>query len=264
MLRLFRNAARLALGKSGMTMRRHFHGQKVYFDPGTDIGWQLFVGGRFEHQEIEVCRAFLDPRSVVIDIGANIGLHTIAFSKIASEGLVVSVEASPQTFRWLLRNTEGLSNVVTLDVAMGSRNGVAEFFVAADNAYSGLRDTGRRALLRVMRVPCYTADHVLLPLLPRKADMVKIDVEGLETEVIAGMPTLLAESRPIVFCEIYGGKSSNPDPELTIRSLRERQYRPYTFDGQTLRAFTRHDDSAYNYFFVPEEKVDKYLILNGR
>ncbi len=264
MRRWLKNTARLALRKAGVTLKRRFHGRQVYFDPSTDIGWELLAQGRFEHQEIELCRAFLSPRSVVIDIGANIGLHTVAFSSMASEGLVISVEASPQTFRWLLRNTQGLSNVVPLDVAMGSRNGVAEFFVAEDDAYSGLRDTGRKTLLRVVRVPCYTGDHVLLPLLPRKADLVKIDVEGLETEVIAGMPALLAESRPIVFCEIYGGQLSNPDPEVTIRSLSERDYRPFTFDGQALRVFKKHDDSAYNYFFVPEEKLAHYPILSGR
>jgi FkbM family methyltransferase len=264
MLRLLKNTALVALRKSGVTMRRQFHGRTVYFDPSTDIGRQLLMRGRFEHREIEVCRAFLTPRSVVIDIGANIGLHTIAFSSMASEGMVISVEAAPQTFRWLLRNTQGLSNVVPLDAAMGSRNGVAEFFVATDNAYSGLRDTGRKPLKQVVRVPCYTADHALLPLLPRKADMVKIDVEGLETEVIAGMPTLLEQSRPIVFCEIYGGEASNPDPGFTIRLLSEKGYRPFTFDGDTLRPFTTHDDAIYNYFFVPEEKLAQYPILIGR
>lgn len=264
MFRLLKRTARLALRKTGVTVRRRFHGHNVYFDPSTDIGWRLFVRGRFEHQELEICRAFLSPNSVVIDIGANIGLHTVAFSTMASQGLVISVEPSPQTFRWLLRNTEKLSNVIPLDVALGSRNGVVEFFVAEDNAYSGLRDTGRKTLLRVVRVPCYTADHALLPLLSRKVDMVKIDVEGLETEVLAGMPTLLAESRPVVFCEIYGGKASNPDPEFTIRTLSERHYRPYTFDGQRLRAFTAHNDNLYNYFFVPEEKLAQYPILNGR
>jgi FkbM family methyltransferase len=264
MLRSLKTTAHRAIRKAGLTLQTRIHGHKVYFDPGTDIGWRLLREGQFEHKEIELCRTFLNSRSVVIDIGANIGLHTVAFSSMANEGLVFAVEASPQTFRWLLRTTEGLSNVVPLDVAMGSSNGITEFFVAEDNAYSGLRDTGRKTLMRVVRVPCYTADHALLPLLPRKVDMVKIDVEGLETEVLAGMSTLLEQSRPVVFCEIFGGDASNPDPEFTIRSLSEKGYRPYTFDGDRLQPFIRHNDLVYNYFFVPEEKLALYPILGQR
>ena len=260
---LLKTALRGAFRAGHFTMRTSFQGRRFYFDPSTDIGWQLLVHGKFEHREFEVCRSFIDSKSTVIDIGANIGLHTVAFSKAASDGLVIAIEPSPRTFRWLLRNTEGLSNVVTLNVAVSSQCGISEFFVTSDDAYSGLKDTGRKALLRAIQVPCYTADHIVTPLLPRKVDLIKVDVEGLETEVVSGMRNIISRDRPVIFCEIYAGKASNPDPLCTIRSICNQRYRAYSFDGQNLRSFTTHDDNAYNYFFVPEEEVARYPMLTS-
>jgi hypothetical protein len=131
---------------------------------------------------------------------------------------------------------------------------VRPFFVAVDNAYSGLKDTSRKPIVRQESVACLKADDLLLPLLRnRRVDLVKIDVEGLETEVLKGMRDFILAHRPVIFCEIFAGKQSNPDPAATVRLCVELGYDALVLDGDHLRPAGAHSDKLYNYFFVPRE-----------
>lgn len=252
LLRTMANLAQRMLLPLGLRMSRTVNGHRVRFDPGTDIGMHLFLTGRFEPQAIARCAEYVRPDDVVLDIGANIGVHTVQFSDLVPQGKVISLEPARATFDYLLRNVAQLQNVVLLNAALSDKTGLLTFFIAADNAYSSLKDTHRKPILRQEIVACFRADDLLGPMLEgTRVGLVKIDVEGFEHQVLQGMRALIARHRPVIFCEIFGGKSSNPDPQGTLEFCLSLGYDAFVLDGPELRSVSTHDDRYYNYFFIP-------------
>src|ERR1700677_2889010 len=67
----------------GFRSSKRIAGRKFFFDPTTDIGLELLVTGQFEKKAIAYCANFIRPDSIVLDIGANIGAHTVYFADAA-------------------------------------------------------------------------------------------------------------------------------------------------------------------------------------
>jgi len=227
-------------------------GHKFFIDPATDIGLELLLTGRFERDAIARCANFIRPDGIVVDVGANIGVHTVHFASFARLGRVICFEPARSTFMYLLRNVEHLANVIPLNFALSDTTGVQTFFVAADNAYSGLKDTGREPILRQESVACFRGDEILLSLIQnQRVDLVKIDVEGLEMQVLNGMKEFIVRHRPVIFCEIFGGQQSNADPQSTVQFCISLGYDALVLNGAELIPAGAHDDRLYNYFFIP-------------
>src|ERR1700722_15371191 len=231
------NASQRLLRPLGVRATRTVAGHRFAFDPATDIGMQLLVTGSFEEEAIVRCAQFIRPDGMVIDVGANIGLHTVRFAEFAKASKVICFEPARATFAYLLQNVKEMPNVVPLNVALSDSNGLQNFFVAADNAFSGLKDTKRKPILRQEAVACFTGDAILLPLVQnQRGDLVKSDVEGLETQVLHGMKEFIACHRPVIFCEIFGGKHSNPDPQATVELCIAFGYDPFVLKAGQLVA----------------------------
>lgn len=240
------------LAPFGFRSSKTVAGRKFYFNPSTDIGLELLVTGRFEQSALAQCRNFIRPDGIVIDIGANIGVHTVHFAELTPSGVVLCFEPARSTFADLLRNVLNLGNVVPINVALSDVTGLQKFFVAADDAYSGLKDTKRKAILREEVVACFRGDDILPKLTKNKhVDLIKIDVEGFESHVLRGMRGLIAAHRPVIFCEIFGGQHSNPDPKSTVEYCVSLGYDPFVLNGAQLVPAPSHNDQFYNYFFIP-------------
>lgn len=247
---LRRVANKALLGK--LVKVRGFFSTKINddlsYNLSTDIGDTLYFKGVFEQDELNICKKFIDENSTILDIGANIGVHTIFFSNIAVKGLVFSIEPQKSVFAILLENTKKLKNVITLNIAVSNSLGLANFYVAKDDAYSSLKNTKRKNLRRVDKVVTVPLDTLMNAF--GKIDLVKIDVEGFETEVVKSMSLIIEEYRPTFFIEIYEGANSNRSPKETIDFLTNRGYKAFIVKNGMLEAFLDHSDSYYNYFFT--------------
>ncbi len=235
----------------GTRMRDNIMGYDIEYDPNTEIGKSLYFNGSFEQNEILFCKNYIPSDGVVIDIGANIGVHSALYSSYARNGLVFSFEPAHDTFLYLLRNVRNLNNVIPLNMAVSDVTGIRELLVASDNAYSGLKDTKRKDIVCRYNVVSMRLDDILLSIGLTRIDFVKIDVEGLERTVLAGMAGIIEKYRPVIFCEIYQGENSNVDPEETVRFVTGKGYNTFVFDGNSLAEFTKHNDELYHYFFLP-------------
>jgi FkbM family methyltransferase len=246
--------AQRALLPLGLSHSRKLNGHRIYFDPATDVGIHLTILGRFEKQALAICGRYIKPDSVVVDVGANIGTHTVQFSQFAPDGTVISLEPARSTFALLLKNVRNLGNVIPLNIALSNACGIQSFFVASDNAYSGLKDTRQKPILRQELVACHTGDELLSQLLgERRIDFIKIDVEGFELQVLQGMQTLIRKHRPVIFCEIKScGGLQNPNPEGTVDFCVSLGYEALVVDGAELRPAGPPDDRYYNYLFIPK------------
>jgi FkbM family methyltransferase len=216
---------------------------------GTDIGNKLYLKGEFETNELNLCAKYIKEDSNIVDIGANIGIHSVYFSNLAKKGKILCIEPQITIYSTLLKNIMNYENIIPLNIAIDSKISITEFFIASDNAYSSLKDTQRKNILFKKYVVTLPFDSIseLMP----KIDFIKIDVEGFEHNVLLSMENLLKKDKPTLFIEIYGGKNSNKNPEATIKFLIDIGYHAYFVnnDGE-LEKFSQHRDSSYNYFFI--------------
>lgn len=232
-------------------------GLEIEYCYSSVIGKQLFFQGSFEENEIIFLSKILleDSAPIVLDIGANIGLHSMKLARSGKNTKIYAFEPSPGTASILRKNIikNSLANkVIVVPKAVSDKICSITFFECEDNAYSSLKDTKRKKVVNRVKVPVTTIDEFVKENEISKISLIKIDVEGLETEVIKGAENVLNNLKPDLFVEIYGGENSNLNPEQTIESILSYGYKAFVFNSikASLEPFEKHSDEYYNYYFI--------------
>lgn len=222
----------------------------------TDIGNSLYYKQMFEKKEIQFLEGLLKLKvdSVIFDVGANIGVHTIALAKMKNVK-VYSFEPSPYT-RKILEYNLGINKLKTKAIifpyAISNYSGTADFYHMTDNAYSSLKDTLRKKVDKSFKVDVITLDEFIKINEINRVDLIKIDVEGYENEVVLGARDTLRKFKPELFIEIYQGINSNKDPNATISFIKNLGYDAYILTDGEIQSFKEHSDKYYNYYFSPK------------
>ncbi len=142
---------------------------------------------------------------IAFDVGANVGLVTLLFSRfVRKDGQVHSFEAASSTFERLSRVVEqtGCTNVTLNHAAVADRAGTLQLHLFAEHssfnslAARPLRDYGIAVdISGVEDVPALTIDGYCESHHIEQIDLLKIDVEGAEYLVLQGAHRMLAEKR---------------------------------------------------------------------
>ena len=157
--------------------------------------------GRYEPQETQLLQDLLGPGDVFVDVGANWGYYTLAAAHlVGSAGHVVAFEPEPRLFALLASNIDmnGLGQVVRRPVAVGATVERVPFsaFKAEDGNWGVSRAVGHdRAMAVDFESESVPLDTALDAVSVDVVQLVKIDVEGAETAVLAGMERGLAGGR---------------------------------------------------------------------
>ena len=80
------------------------YGWMVYNKNDSYIGKSIKEYGEWSQGEIDLCKKILNPRDQVIEVGSNIGSHTLALSKIVNQGIVHAFEPQNVVFQNLCAN----------------------------------------------------------------------------------------------------------------------------------------------------------------
>ncbi|MDR2463013.1 MAG: FkbM family methyltransferase [Verrucomicrobiales bacterium] len=162
-------------------------------------------GDFYERALLDRLRPLIVSGAVILDIGANIGNHTVYFAKVCGAKKIHAFEPVRATFEILRRNIELNNLSVTVSAhnwALGDRNGGGR--VAALDAHN----------IGAQRVAYADSEDAVTmrrlddaDLGEPRVDFVKIDVEGFELEVLAGGRNFFARHRPLVFVESFGNKA---------------------------------------------------------
>ena len=234
---------------------------RVEYSLDSLIGQLLYLHGGFEESEA----AFLEgrlrgrPGAVFMDLGANIGLHSLRAARLENVATVFAFEPGRATFAMLERNiarNDLGGKIRPHPLAVGAANGRAEFHFCADDAYSSLKPDQRRPVQQTYEVTVTTVDDwVRAQALPR-LDLVKIDVEGSEAEVIAGARETLARYRPELMVEVYQGARENFSAEGLVHEICAMDYDAFVLVEGWPVTFARHDDAHFNYLFLPRPRAE--------
>jgi len=165
------------------------YGNMIYFLDDPVIGRSLELYGEYCHDEIWWMKTLTNPKSFVLDIGANIGTHTIGIAPYVKR--VMAFEPDPDNFDLLVKN-----------VATAMCRNVTPAPVAASDVLGKVGtqfDYGKTSLTTSGEIPATPID--MIEGLPR-IDFVKIDVEGMELKVLNGMRQTIASYKPQMLIEM--------------------------------------------------------------
>ncbi len=183
-------------------VRATVHGQPVHFtvvNARDEIQKHHLQGVFYEPEELAIIARHLPIGGSFCDIGANIGNHSLYVAKFLHAARIVMFEPNPAAIAILDSN-----------IFLNGIHG------ACDRQYLGIGLSDQAAAAASMRVPkqnlggsrvvegagnirLETADTLLAG---QRFDLIKIDVEGMELRVLAGMKRLVAETRPLIFIEV--------------------------------------------------------------
>jgi FkbM family methyltransferase len=149
----------------------------------------------YEKDMLEDMRARLKPGELVLDIGANIGNHTLYLAAVAG-CRIESFEPNPElcaALRESLRLNSLDGTVHVHETGLGRQAGVARFGVDMPENLGGQHLSLGEGDLRVTTLDSCSFDGPV--------SMLKIDVEGMELDVLEGGRALIARDRPLLYVE---------------------------------------------------------------
>ena len=231
------------------------HGKILFLTHDKFIGRSLDVYGEFSELEAVLFSQILRPGYVVVEVGANIGAHTINIAKLVGpKGMVLAFEPQRIIFQILCANVmlNDLLNVRTYHAAVGREAGVLKvppLDYAAENNFGGV---SLQDAIAGEDVPLISLDSLKLPAL----HLLKVDVEGMEEEVLSGARRIIAQHRPLMYVENDRRKNS----ARLIRLIDELGYDmwwhlPYLFNPDNYNKVSHNifgDIVSVNLFCVPK------------
>jgi FkbM family methyltransferase len=187
--------------------------------------WDAQLLGAHEQAAFRELQKIIRPGATVYDIGANVGLFSTRFAKwIGAEGWLYALEPNPVCVYFLRANLEHLSlrNFTILPVAASDRRSDCGFSL---NYGSSLIGVGADSVVagkpgHQIRVDGERVDALIARLNLRTPDFIKVDVEGAEARVAAGMMETLEKSRPGLMVELHGRDAASE----TLRILASLHY----------------------------------------
>jgi FkbM family methyltransferase len=177
--------------------------------------------------------------NTIYDVGAYVGITTMFFAlRAGNAGQVFAFEPNPENYTLLRKNLilNHVRNVKTMKIGIGCKQETKTIFARIyDSARSTMDE--KIARMRISRGEQFKSFQVeVFPLdvlvekksLP-KPDFVKIDVEGMENEVLSGMTKIIHDYKPKLHIEIHGidRRASVENAQKIMRFLKVHKYTVY-------------------------------------
>ena len=212
--------------------------------------------GLYEKRELLTLISWLKPslskfyKSTMIDVGANIGNHTLFFSNYFSK--VIALEPHERIFKVLKLNTEQKDNIKILKFAASDRNHFS-FLKSKMYNLSGSNLINKKNKL-AQKVICKKIDNIINK--TEKVSLIKIDVEGHEYKVLKGASKTIKKNKPLVLFEHHlNNFKSNISP--TINLLKKMGYKKFAIISPNPRV------SHFDSFLTRIYKKICQLMLNN-
>ena len=177
------------------------HGTILYNKNDIYIGKSIEKYGEFSYLEAKIFEQICKAGDVVIEVGANIGAHTLYLSKLVGNGYVFAFEPQRLVFQNLCANLalNSISNVFAYQEAVSNENGtiiIPECNFKENNNFGGINIENAKRGTTVYK---QKLDNFLNKI--DRLKLLKIDVEGMEILVIKGAKELIDKFRPIIYIE---------------------------------------------------------------
>lgn len=174
----------------------------------------------------------ITPGSTVIDIGAQVGNMSVAYSLFANK--VISFEPNPATFEVLKKNSELNPNIIPFNYAISDEEGPLTFHYSdygfcnggfATRTQAGIGVTGHNIPIDVWAInfeKFIQENNIEIG----NISLIKIDAEGHDKDILKTLTNTIITHKPVLITEIYNGLNPNEITDLlnTIHSLGYKAY----------------------------------------
>jgi len=261
--------------RQGAAFSYRLGGRRFVCAPGLVDSEDLYLHRKIDRTEIRILEAWLMPRDVAMDIGANMGLYSFAAAdQVGPGGLVVAIEAAPRLVEKLkvARSLLHANCLQIENIAVGERNGKASFAVSAPDRHSDQQalcsgqapaPIGTQIVeVDMERLDAVAQSHPRL----ENPDLIKMDIEGAEVMALKGCPERWFKlNGPLWILEInpaalkpFGAKPEEITERFSPESHERWLLPKYTMEGREEGAPRRLSESEeyldakfYNLIAVP-------------
>jgi FkbM family methyltransferase len=236
------------------------------------IGQSLKIYGEWAEDEISAYAALLTDGDTILDVGANIGTHAIALASRFPRSEVVAFEPQPLAFCLLSANVLAAKAANVYARNWGCAEAERVVHVTPDYEAVGwnvggfsLRDsTGEQAGSTPMLL-------VALDDLPfrRRVQFIKIDVEGMEEQVLAGAKKLIARDRPILYFEVLeierlaAARAMLTELGYELRWLQSDAYNPENYRLNPENIWTKGETGILAMPSAKDKRVGRLHLVTG-
>lgn len=193
-----------------LALERCRHGQMLFFPEDEVIGRSLRIYGEWAEHELSCLRPFLPATGLVLDVGAHLGTHALAFARWAPGATVLALEPQPDVAAVLQVNAmlNGLGKIEVHAAGCADRDSWCPAPAAPLDNLGGfsLTDVERPAWWRRLWSPLpHGAIRLtqLDTLLEGRGSVgfVKMDIEGMELPALQGGMRMMKRDRPVLYLE---------------------------------------------------------------
>ena len=201
--------------------------KKIYdFNPAIffndSLSNELIINGVYEKEELDLISSIIDKdKEIFIDVGANIGNHTLYFRNIFKK--IYSFEPHPKTYKLLKFNTEDFPNIKTYNFGLSNEKKQLKTTLKATKNVGGEGFKEEQKQGDDIFFERFDDLHNF----ENKIGFIKIDVEGNEFDVLKSMKKNLENNTPIISLE-FSMKNFDNNNEI-ISFLRELGYKNFYF-----------------------------------
>ena len=222
---------------------KDFYGLKYKGNLNNNIDANVYFYGAFEKPLLFFLRDTLNalitetPKAIFMDIGANVGHHSIFLSKFASQ--VLAFEPYPKVnmqFKQQIAHNN-ISNIQIFETGLSDRRETLNYYAPTGNN-EGIGSFDESSIGKgntsYGKLELQEGDQVIESDSWKNIKLIKIDVEGFEKKVIKGLSRTIEEERPVIVCEITYGQQLSFVSIEELSSYLPQNYEILTFNTRKL------------------------------
>jgi FkbM family methyltransferase len=223
----------------------------MYLNPYLNAGvdYEIFKNGVWEVEISQLIKKYLPVGGVFVDIGANIGYHSLyAAARVTATGVVYSFEPIPRLAQQIEKSAvaNNFNNITIFNTALSDKAGQATLSLIDENiGASSLKNAiDQKLVTEKITVRVSTLDTFLSHF--QRLDLIKIDIEGNEFEALRGGVQVLKKYTPVIIMEFS-------------HVMYEHDY-----IGKTKEFITFLDKLGYSFFTLDEMQIELESVLTGK
>ncbi len=179
-------------------------GWMVYNKNDRYIGRSIKEYGEWSQGEINLCKRVLSSTDVLIEVGSNIGSHTVALAKTVQQGALYAFEPQNVVFQNLCANISinSITNCFCFNSALSDQQNqefyYPNFNYGMKNNFGGMHLSAEKSK-NFFRAEVDTLDNKFSDL--QRLKLLKADAEGMEVNVLKGGFDLIKRTKPFLYVE---------------------------------------------------------------